>query len=241
LDELYVPSRIASQHGATGVSHNGNIVPINSSSLQTGPSLAIGNEIFRTNVNSLPINGYRLPIENNNLPINGDGLPANNTNVNNLPINGNSPLSNGNNLLSTDTGLRASTSNEQSPAQQPRGKTLRGDRVLPELRCMRCRRSKKGCNGMRPCQRCKDAGVGTKDCYGQAERVAKISSHQRSKGMRNAELVGEGTCTGVTQKTSMGPTVVEEECVADGADGIEDDEEDDDEDSDDDQGSLYQD
>ena len=257
LDEQYVPNRIAKQkknlspapqQDAKAVSYNGNIVPIDSSSLLiTGPSLAFRNENLQPNDNSFPINGNSVPtdsnsvpINRNSLPINGDNLRADNMNGNNLPINGNNPLSNGNNLLTTDTSLRASASNEQSPAQQRRGKTLRGDRVLPELRCMRCRRSKKGCDGMRPCQRCKDAGVAKKECYGQGERIAQISSHQRSKGMRNAELAGEGPCTGAMQKASMGPTIVEGEHVADGADGIEDDE-DDEEDNDDDQGSLYQD
>ena len=36
-------------------------------------------------------------------------------------------------------------------------------------RCQRCRKSKKGCDRQRPCQRCKDAGIGIEGCVSEDE------------------------------------------------------------------------
>jgi hypothetical protein len=36
-------------------------------------------------------------------------------------------------------------------------------------RCQRCRKSKKGCDRQRPCQRCKDAGIGIEGCISEDE------------------------------------------------------------------------
>jgi len=39
----------------------------------------------------------------------------------------------------------------------------------PKPRCQRCRKSKKGCDRQRPCQRCKDAGIGIDGCISEDE------------------------------------------------------------------------
>ena len=39
----------------------------------------------------------------------------------------------------------------------------------PKPRCQRCRKSKKGCDRQRPCQRCRDAGIGIDGCISEDE------------------------------------------------------------------------
>lgn len=43
------------------------------------------------------------------------------------------------------------------------------DDLSSKPRCQRCRKSKKGCDRQRPCQRCKDAGIGIEGCVSEDE------------------------------------------------------------------------
>lgn len=49
--------------------------------------------------------------------------------------------------------------------------SARGDEedLSSKPRCQRCRKSKKGCDRQRPCQRCKDAGIGVEGCLSEDE------------------------------------------------------------------------
>jgi hypothetical protein len=50
-------------------------------------------------------------------------------------------------------------------------------------RCQRCRKSKKGCDRQRPCQRCKDAGLGVDDCVSEEEGNGRKGRYGRHMGV----------------------------------------------------------
>ena len=50
-------------------------------------------------------------------------------------------------------------------------------------RCQRCRKSKKGCDRQRPCQRCKDAGIGAEGCLSEDEGNGRKGRFGRHMGV----------------------------------------------------------
>jgi hypothetical protein len=50
-------------------------------------------------------------------------------------------------------------------------------------RCQRCRKSKKGCDRQRPCQRCKDAGIGHEGCVSEDEGNGRKGRYGRHMGV----------------------------------------------------------
>ena len=50
-------------------------------------------------------------------------------------------------------------------------------------RCQRCRKSKKGCDRQRPCQRCKDAGIGIDGCVSEDEGNGRKGRYGRHMGV----------------------------------------------------------
>ncbi|EEH04300.1 conserved hypothetical protein [Histoplasma capsulatum G186AR] len=50
-------------------------------------------------------------------------------------------------------------------------------------RCQRCRKSKKGCDRQRPCQRCKDAGIGIEGCISEDEGNGRKGRYGRHMGV----------------------------------------------------------
>ena len=50
-------------------------------------------------------------------------------------------------------------------------------------RCQRCRKSKKGCNRQRPCQRCQDAGLGADQCISEDEGNGRKGRFGRHMGV----------------------------------------------------------
>lgn len=50
-------------------------------------------------------------------------------------------------------------------------------------RCQRCRKSKKGCDRQRPCQRCKDAGIGADGCISEDEGNGRKGRYGRHMGV----------------------------------------------------------
>lgn len=50
-------------------------------------------------------------------------------------------------------------------------------------RCQRCRKSKKGCDRQRPCQRCKDAGIGVEGCVSEEEGNGRKGRYGRHMGV----------------------------------------------------------
>lgn len=60
----------------------------------------------------------------------------------------------------------------------------------PKPRCQRCRKSKKGCDRQRPCQRCKDAGIGIEGCISEDETGTRRG---RAGGAKKAGGATTGT------------------------------------------------
>lgn len=64
-------------------------------------------------------------------------------------------------------------------------------------RCQRCRKSKKGCDRQRPCQRCKDAGIGIEGCVSEDEGNGRKGRYGRHMGVvvkkANDELADENS------------------------------------------------
>jgi hypothetical protein len=50
-------------------------------------------------------------------------------------------------------------------------------------RCQRCRKSKKGCDRQRPCQRCKDAGLSADQCVSEDEGNGRKGRYGRHMGV----------------------------------------------------------
>lgn len=57
------------------------------------------------------------------------------------------------------------------------------DDLSTKPRCQRCRKSKKGCDRQRPCQRCKDAGIGIEGCISEDEGNGRKGRFGRHMGL----------------------------------------------------------
>ena len=57
------------------------------------------------------------------------------------------------------------------------------DDLSSKPRCQRCRKSKKGCDRQRPCQRCKDAGIGAEGCLSEDEGNGRKGRYGRHMGV----------------------------------------------------------
>lgn len=55
-------------------------------------------------------------------------------------------------------------------------------------RCQRCRKSKKGCDRQRPCQRCKDAGIGIEGCVSEDEGNGRKGRYGRQIVVKKTAL-----------------------------------------------------
>lgn len=68
-------------------------------------------------------------------------------------------------------------------------------------RCQRCRKSKKGCDRQRPCQRCKDAGISLEGCVSEDEGNGRKGRYGRHMGV---------SVKTTPTTTSMGPPPMHE-------------------------------
>lgn len=59
-------------------------------------------------------------------------------------------------------------------------------------RCQRCRKSKKGCDRQRPCQRCKDAGIGIDGCISEDEGNGRKGRYGRHMGVPVKKTASDG-------------------------------------------------
>jgi len=79
-------------------------------------------------------------------------------------------------------------------------------------RCQRCRKSKKGCDRQRPCQRCKDAGIGPDGCVSEDEgngRKGRYGRHMGvpvKKGCEGLDDGGEAQLAGAVLTAVAGTT-----------------------------------
>ena len=65
------------------------------------------------------------------------------------------------------------------------------DDLSSKPRCQRCRKSKKGCDRQRPCQRCKDAGIGPEGCLSEDEGNGRKGRYGRHMGISVRKSLGE--------------------------------------------------
>ena len=91
-------------------------------------------------------------------------------------------------------GLTKTTSAPVPPTQVRKGSTSSSINMPPpsgvdeedlssKPRCQRCRKSKKGCDRQRPCQRCKDAGIGIEGCVSEDEGNGRKGRYGRHMGV----------------------------------------------------------
>jgi hypothetical protein len=97
--------------------------------------------------------------------------------------------------LKAKSGKRASISKASQPKVKPLGPPVR--KTAPSLislaadeedlsakpRCQRCRKSKKGCDRQRPCQRCKDAGIPADGCISEDDSNGRKGRYGRHMGV----------------------------------------------------------
>ncbi|KAF8474007.1 hypothetical protein BDZ91DRAFT_345261 [Kalaharituber pfeilii] len=74
------------------------------------------------------------------------------------------------------------------------------DPEKPKPRCQRCRKSKKGCDRQRPCQRCKDAGIGIEGCISEDETGTRRG---RAGAAKKAGIAGAGVKKAVKPKKKI--------------------------------------
>ncbi len=95
---------------------------------------------------------------------------------------------------SSQAGLTKAISAPVPPAQVRKGSTSSSVNVQAQFgvddedlsskpRCQRCRKSKKGCDRQRPCQRCKDAGIGIEGCVSEDEGNGRKGRYGRHMGV----------------------------------------------------------
>jgi len=70
-------------------------------------------------------------------------------------------------------------------------------------RCQRCRKSKKGCDRQRPCQRCKDAGIGIEGCISEDEGNGRKGRYGRHMGVPIKKVVESAAVGNETQPSGF--------------------------------------
>lgn len=75
---------------------------------------------------------------------------------------------------------KASVTSTMNPPSQPGGTD---EDLSTKPRCQRCRKSKKGCDRQRPCQRCQDAGIGAEGCVSEDEGNGRKGRFGRHMGV----------------------------------------------------------
>ncbi|RKF71901.1 C6 finger domain protein [Golovinomyces cichoracearum] len=76
-------------------------------------------------------------------------------------------------------------------------------------RCQRCRKSKKGCDRQRPCQRCKDAGLSADQCVSEDEGNGRKGRYGRHMGVpvkKNEQISESTTQSSVAQGNHCSPS-----------------------------------
>ncbi len=92
-------------------------------------------------------------------------------------------------LLPSTTKVPPSPASLPPPSRKPSSASTvnfqhQGDEDLSSKpRCQRCRKSKKGCDRQRPCQRCKDAGIGAEGCISEDEGNGRKGRFGRHMGV----------------------------------------------------------
>lgn len=94
-------------------------------------------------------------------------------------------------------------SGASSAHTQPEGFGADDEDLSSKPRCQRCRKSKKGCDRQRPCQRCKDAGIGADGCISEDEGNGRKGKFGRHMGVPLLKTSGEGATASPTSVTKV--------------------------------------
>lgn len=84
---------------------------------------------------------------------------------------------------------------------RPHQHHLGPDEPSMKPRCQRCRKSKKGCDRARPCQRCKDAGIGADGCISEDEAGTRRGRQAAAAARKAAAGGGLGVLGKLKNKT----------------------------------------
>ncbi|KAH0602557.1 uncharacterized protein H6S33_008638 [Morchella sextelata] len=124
------------------------------------------------------------------------------------PISPASPPSSLTLTLTTPTSLygqQTATPVDDRPHQHHLGP----DEPSMKPRCQRCRKSKKGCDRARPCQRCKDAGIGADGCISEDEAGTRRGRQAAAAARKAAAGGGVGVLGKLKSKTKKKKILVE--------------------------------
>ena len=94
---------------------------------------------------------------------------------------------------------KGSTASLMGPPQLP---FADDEDLSTKPRCQRCRKSKKGCDRQRPCQRCKDAGIGIEGCVSEDEGNGRKGRFGRHMGVA---IQKEGGAASFETSVPIGP------------------------------------
>lgn len=109
-------------------------------------------------------------------------------------------------LLPSTTKVPPSPASLPPPSRKPSSASTvnfqhQGDEDLSSKpRCQRCRKSKKGCDRQRPCQRCKDAGIGVEGCISEDEGNGRKGRFGRHMGVAVKKGAQELSATNETEE-----------------------------------------
>lgn len=109
-------------------------------------------------------------------------------------------------LLPTTTKVPPSPASLPSPSRKTSSASAvnfqhQGDEDLSSKpRCQRCRKSKKGCDRQRPCQRCKDAGIGAEGCISEDEGNGRKGRFGRHMGVAVRKDAQDASATDETEE-----------------------------------------
>ena len=109
-------------------------------------------------------------------------------------------------LLPSTTKVPPSPASLPAPSRKPSSSSTvnfqhQGDEDLSSKpRCQRCRKSKKGCDRQRPCQRCKDAGIGAEGCISEDEGNGRKGRFGRHMGVAVKKDALETSATNETEE-----------------------------------------
>ena len=109
-------------------------------------------------------------------------------------------------LLPSTTKVPPSPASLPPPSRKPSSASTvnfqhQGDEDLSSKpRCQRCRKSKKGCDRQRPCQRCKDAGIGAEGCISEDEGNGRKGRFGRHMGVAVKKDAQDVSATNETEE-----------------------------------------
>lgn len=152
------------------------------------PIKPLGTKPPRINTNKVkPFNGPRKPKNSNIVTDTVDNAMPPTV----LSANGSAPLR-------KTSGTTVNVHHQLAPDEED---------LSSKPRCQRCRKSKKGCDRQRPCQRCKDAGIGLDGCISEDEGNGRKGRYGRHMGVPVKKLMENSPTIPEISPATVAPTV----------------------------------